>query len=105
MVFSSVTKTSLLNICCCSFYGYMGKTKFQSSWKAADLWIEPVKNDVHQAFGKQCLKQLRIDGSSAAKVKSHAKSHKENKTSISVHISGKCKLWLGLFTKTYLMKN
>jgi len=54
----------------------MGKTTFRHVWMEGRPWLEPMKNAVHRAYCKMCLKSFKIDGSGLSQVKSHEKSHK-----------------------------
>ena len=54
----------------------MGKTSFRVAWMEGRTWLAPMRNDVHRAYCKICLKSFKIDGSGLSQVKSHEKSHK-----------------------------
>ena len=54
----------------------MGKTSFWVAWMEGRTWLAPMRNDVHRAYCKICLKSFKIDGSGLSQVKSHEKSHK-----------------------------
>ena len=57
----------------------MGKTKYQKSWELNYPWLTSAKNDSSRGFCKLCIKGFKIDGSGECQVKSHGKSHQDDK--------------------------
>ena len=64
----------------------MGKSAYKASWEEEYDWLAPVKTDKHRAFCKRCKKCFRVDGSGVSQVKSHAKTHKEDRNQFKLRI-------------------